>query len=89
VKVTATIPAEQLRGLDLHQGDTLQVLSVGQTAFLVQISRSDPEPAPRPGAASAWVRSAKGVALLAEGESVDDARAAYYAQKYGLKLDER
>lgn len=89
VKVTATIPAEQLRGLDLHQGDTLQVLSVGHTAFLVQISRADPEPAPRQGAASAWVRSARGVVTLAEGESADDARAAYYAEKYGLKPDER
>lgn len=88
VKVTATIPAERLRGLNLHQGDTLQVLSVGDTAFLVQISRPDPENSPRQGSATAWLRGAKGLVKVEEGESADDVRAAYYARKYGLKQQE-
>ena len=37
------------------------------------------------GTASEWLRTAKGSVRAAAGESVDDARLAYYAAKYGVK----
>ena len=37
------------------------------------------------GTASEWLRTAKGSVRAAAGESVDDARMAYYAAKYGVK----
>jgi hypothetical protein len=81
---TKTIPAERLRGLDVHQGDTLHILAVMDSAFLVQFSRNEPASSEPPGKASEWLRTAKGSVQLAPNESPDDARMGYYTAKYGL-----
>lgn len=81
---TGTIPAKLLSGLEIHSGDTLQVLAVTDSDVVVAIHRSAPLPARRAGKASAWLRSAKGSVRLAPGESVDDARLAHLRRKHGL-----
>lgn len=79
-----TIPAKLLSGLEIHCGDTLQVLSVTESDVVVSLHRSDPGTVRRAGKASAWLRSAKGSVRLAAGESVDDARMAHLRRKHGL-----
>lgn len=81
---THRIPAERLLGLDVHEGDTLHVIAVVGSSFVVEVSRADDAP-PAQGKASEWLRSAKGSVKLEAGETVDDARMDYYASKYGLK----
>jgi len=80
---TQRIPAERLSDLNLHEGDTLQVIALIDSAFVVQVSRADDGP-PATGKASEWLRSAKGSVRLAPGESVDDLRMDYYATKHGV-----
>ena len=82
--ITKTIPAERLRGFDVHQGDTLHILAVMDSEFLVQFSRNEPVSSESPGKASEWLRTAKGSVQLAPDESPDDARMGYYTAKYGL-----
>ena len=54
-------------------------------ASLTAVS-GDAEPmAARTGAVSEWVKQARGSVRLAPGESVGEARLAYYAEKYGGK----
>jgi hypothetical protein len=81
---TQRIPAERLLGLDVHQGDTLHVLAVLDSSFIVQVNRAEEAPAAT-GKASEWLKSARGSVNLAPDETVDDARMDYYAAKYGLK----
>lgn len=81
---TKTIPAERLRGFDVHQGDTLHILAVMDSAFLVQFSRNEPASHEPRGKASEWLRTAKGSVQLAPDETSDDARMGYYTAKYGL-----
>lgn len=81
---TQRIPAERLLGLDVHQGDTLHVLAVLDSSFVVQVNRADESPATT-GKASEWLKSARGSVNLAPDETVDDARMDYYTTKYGLK----
>lgn len=69
----------------LHTGDLLRVLAKDDqsaTLELITTTKSDPSRRER-GSAGAWARSAKGIARLAEGGSHDDARMAYYREKYG------
>jgi hypothetical protein len=82
--ITKSIPAEQWRGLDVHQGDSLHVIAVTESEFLVQISRAEEKPKGSTGKASEWLRSATGSVRLPPGVSADDARMNYYAAKYGL-----
>ncbi|MFN0075935.1 MAG: hypothetical protein ACKVY0_05625 [Prosthecobacter sp.] len=82
--MTKTIPAERLQGLDLHQGDTLHIVSLVDSAFLVEISRADDQSTPPRGKAGEWLLSARGSVKLSANETVDDARMSYYAGKYGL-----
>lgn len=82
--ITKAIPAAQWRGLDLHPGDSLHVVSVTDSEFLVEINRPETRPDSGPGKAREWLRSAKGSVRLAADVSVDDARSEYYATKYGL-----
>ena len=42
-------------------------------------------PAPRTASAREWAKQARGSVRLAPGESADDARMAYYAEKHGVK----
>ena len=82
--ITKAIPAERWRGLDVQQGDSLHVIAVTESKFLVQISRTDGPPERTVGKASEWLRSAKDSVRLAAGISADDARMDYYAAKYRL-----
>ena len=82
--ITKKIPADRWHGLDVHQGDSLQVIAVTESEFLVQISRADTPPEPSVGQAGEWLRSARGSVQMAAGISADDARMAFYAAKYGL-----
>ncbi len=85
--LTKHIDAEQLRALVLHQGDTLRVLAENGAIAIVQIERpSEKTPTKRAnGKVSEWLRIAKGSVHMNAGESVDNARMAYYAEKYGIK----
>jgi len=82
--ITKTVPATQLTSLDLKQGDMLHVLSAMDAAFIIQINREEDEPAARRGKASDWLRNARGSVRLQPGETADDARMAFYTEKYGL-----
>ena len=79
---TQTIPVSALRGLDLHAGDTLHVLAVVDSSFLVRVETQ--EPTKREGAIAEWIRTARGSAKRASSETADDLRMAYYSEKYGL-----
>jgi predicted RNA-binding protein YlqC (UPF0109 family) len=72
--VTRTIPAEQLTGLDVHQGDVLRVVAVEESGVVIQIHRHEDELGQVPGKAAQWVKSAKGTVHLAPNETADDAR---------------
>ena len=82
--ITKKIPADRWHGLDVHQGDSLQVIAVTESEFLVQISRADDRPETTVGKAGEWLRSARGSVRVAAGSSADDARMDFYATKYGL-----
>lgn len=79
-----SIPAEKLSGLDVHEGDTLHILALKESAFLIRISRTDAVRKAAPGKASEWVRSARGSVRLPPNVTVDDVRMDYYAVKHGL-----
>jgi len=79
--ITKTIPAERLSGLDVHPGDTLHIVAVMDSGVVIQIRRDDEVRESTTGKASEWLRSAKGSARLAAGESADDARMDFYARK--------
>ena len=82
--VTKTIPSSAVAGLELHTGDALHVLAVTEGSILVQLRRMDsPQLAPR-GTASEWLKTARGAVRLLPGETADDIRMDYYAEKYGL-----
>ena len=80
---TQRIPADRLSDLNVLEGDTLHVIALLDSSFVVQISRSDTN-LPANGKASEWLRSAKGSVRFAPGESVDDLRMDYYAAKHGV-----
>ena len=82
--ITKKIPADLWHGLDVHQGDSLQVIAVTESEFLVQISRADCPSAPTVGRAGEWLRSARGSVQMAAGSSADAARMDFYTAKYGL-----
>ena len=82
--ITKAIPADRWHGLDVHLGDSLQVIAVTESEFLVQISRADGRPEPSVGKAGEWLRSARGSVQTADDISADDARMDFYAAKYGL-----
>ncbi|MFM2168908.1 MAG: hypothetical protein RIS79_3279 [Verrucomicrobiota bacterium] len=80
---THRIPAERLLGLDVHEGDTLHVIALLDSSFVVQVNRAE-DSAPAAGKASEWLESARGSVKLSSGETVDDVRMGYYASKYGI-----
>lgn len=83
MRFTQRIPAERLLGFGFQKGDTLEVVAVEDSEFIVQVSRVEPPVATR-GKASEWLESARGSVKLAAGETVDDARMGYYGTKYGI-----
>ncbi len=63
---TKEIPSEQVRSLDLHQGDSLRVVAERGTTLLVQIVRAAVLPKKaKAGSAGAWARKYAGVANAA------------------------
>ena len=82
--ITKAIPAEQWRGLDVHQGDSLHVIAVTESEFLVEITRPVDRAETVAGKAGEWLRSARGSVRMAAGISADDARMDFYATKHGL-----
>ena len=83
---TKTVPLENITRLGLHEGDTLQVLAAMGSGFVVRITQAANVPEPHPGgAAAAWLKSARGSVKLADGESIEAARMAYYRDKYHLE----
>ena len=81
---TQRIPAETLKGLDVHAGDTLHVVALIDSSFVVNVTRSDAAPSVE-GRAREWLKTSKGAVIQAEGESADELRMDYYAKKYSLK----
>lgn len=80
---TQRIPVERLLGYDFQKGDTLEVVEVENSAFVVQVRRAE-DSAPVSGKASEWLKSARGSVKLAPSETVDDLRMGFYASKYGV-----
>ncbi len=80
---TQRIPVERLQGFDFQKGDTLQVVEVENSAFVVQVRRLE-DAIPARGKASEWLESARGSVMLAPGETVDDLRMSFYDSKYGV-----
>ncbi len=71
--------------LDQVMGGEEVVLRRGAVA-VAKIVPLDGGSAPaKAGKASEWLKTARGSVKALEGESVDDLRSAYYAEKYGLK----
>ena len=81
---TKHIPADCLADLNVHEGDILEVVAIENSTCLVKVSRVEGKAA-QTGAASDWLRSARGSVHLSSDESVDDLRLAYYAEKYSVK----
>ena len=80
---TQSIPADRLSGLDVHAGDTLHVIALNDSAFVVQVTRVEESPQ-LSGKAREWLLSARGSVQLLPEETVDDVRMGYYTAKYGL-----
>lgn len=83
--VTKKIPTDQLRGLDFQVGDIVRVVEVSDESILLEIQRAESTPPREVGPASDWLRTAPGSVRLAPNKSADDARMAYYVQKYRLE----
>jgi len=82
---TMTIPADTLRSLGLHEGDTLHIIAEKDSAFVVEISRHEEGlTAAQSKAATEWLRTSTGIVKLAPGETEDDVRVAYYREKHKL-----
>lgn len=85
--ITKEIAVDAVRPLGLHAGDSLHVLEEKAGVFLMQIMHAAPPPAVvKRGSAGAWARAARGSARLAADETRDDARMAYYREKFGVVL---
>lgn len=81
--ITKEISSEQVRSLDLHQGDSLRVVAEVGTTLLIQIVKAaGPQLGAKRSGASEWGRKYSGAANGTE--SRDDARMAHYQEKYGI-----
>ncbi len=83
---TKEIAVDALRPLGLHAGDSLHVLEEKAGVFLMEIMHAAPVPqVTKRGSAGAWAREARGSARLAVNETRDDARMAFYREKFGVQ----
>jgi hypothetical protein len=83
--ITKEIPSEQVRGLDLHQGDSFRVVAELGSTLLIQIVKAAAGPAKaKRGRAGDWARKYAGAAQPSPGETTEDARMAHYQEKYGV-----
>jgi hypothetical protein len=84
---TKRIPVELFQGLDLHEGDTFQVIAVLDNTVLVQMKGEEESPiveTPKSSAAKEWTEHAAGIIKLGPEETEKGARMSYYREKYGL-----
>ncbi|WP_133793151.1 hypothetical protein [Prosthecobacter fusiformis] len=81
--ITKEIPSEQMRNLDLHQGDSLRVVAETDSTLLIQIVKAAIQP-PKPtkGRAGDWARKYAGAAQGTE--TTEDVRMAHFQEKYGV-----
>jgi len=83
--ITKQIPAEQVRSLDLHQGDSLRIVAEMGSTFLIQIVKAAvPPPQTNKGGAGAWARKYAGAAKDQEAQTTEDVRMAHFQEKYGV-----
>lgn len=83
--ITKEIPSEQMRSLDLHQGDSLRVVAEMGSTLLVQIVKAATQPREaKKGRAGEWARKYAGAALGFGSETTDDVRRAHFRDKYGV-----
>lgn len=83
--ITKEISSEQVRSLDLHQGDSLRVVAEMGGTLVIQIVKAASPVKPESGkkmTAGEWARKYMGIAKGAE--SADDLRMGYYREKYGI-----
>jgi hypothetical protein len=83
---TREFPADIVRPLGLHVGDSLHVLEERAGAVIIQITHAtaaSSATAKKRGSAGAWARAALGIARLDPGKTVDDARMAHYVEQHG------
>lgn len=83
--ITKEIPSEQMRSLDLHQGDSLRVVAEMGSTFLIQIVKANTQPPmTRKSRAGEWARKYVGAASGTDAETTEDVRMEHYRDKYGI-----
>ncbi|MCW0219352.1 MAG: hypothetical protein OJI67_13585 [Prosthecobacter sp.] len=83
--ITKEIPSEQMRSLDLHQGDSLRVVAEMGSTLLIQIVKATTQPSkPKKGRAGEWARKYAGAARVSASETTEDVRMAHFQEKYGV-----
>lgn len=83
--ITAILEADADGSLHLPLPAEMRRGKIKVVASLTAVSADAEMTLARTGAASQWVKQARGSVCLAPGESADDARMAHYAEKYGVK----
>jgi hypothetical protein len=82
--ITKELRIDQVKDLDLHQGDTLTVVAEWGETLLVEILHANQNQLSRPRtSAGDWGRQYTGAARLESDESTEDVRSEHYRQKYG------
>jgi len=83
--ITKEISSEQVRSLDLHQGDSLRVVAELGSTLLIHIVKSATQPPKvKRGRAGEWARKYAGAARGTDTETTDDMRMAHFQEKYGV-----
>jgi hypothetical protein len=81
---TIELRIDQIRDLDLHQGDVLTVLAEQGETLLVEINHASTEAPSRPKASAGdWGRRYAGVARLSPDETTETVRSEHTHKKYG------
>jgi len=80
--ITKEISMDEIRSLDLHQGDSLSVVSELGSRLIVRIVKAaSPVPKLSSGKASAWAHKYLGAASTTG--TTDEIRMAHFQEKYG------
>lgn len=83
--ITKEIPSEQMRSLDLHQGDSLHVVAELGSTLLIQIVKAATQSEKsKKGLAGEWARKYAGAARGSGAETMEDVRMAHFRDKYGI-----
>ncbi len=83
---TQEISSTILAALDLHKGDSLQVIEERGDKVLVQIARSNQtSEAGRSMTAGEWARKYAGSLKLKDGQTLDDLRIEHMREKFGMQ----